>query len=515
MAWDLVTNIKGIKGDAGSWSNGNIPTGTDLNSFRSEGVWSIPNSTVGATLLNMPAAATTSGVIRVESAKNTTGIFIQYADLYSSGGLWRRTTGSVSAQTWTTWKQVDINTTITVNSLEAAQRPVLVDAFKRRRGRLLGTGGKAVITFRIDHGLTKFKTAVAPMLAEHNFPAMVTMNSRTWTDATNSGATQAEARSWWLNNGIEFSNHAATHNDAPTQPAIEDEIVNGLTELQGQFPESPIEMYCPPGVSGSQFLGFDGGDTLAKWYTTVAGKTILQHHAAASGYLPGIYRPLPADMDIGLVHYTIDAELPADVEAAVRGVIASGGSMTLMIHPVYLDTVGYMTTAGLSQVMAYVAGRRDAGEVEVLTASGALIADPRSSDRHDLILNGGFDNGLTDWTGTGWTVATVNGFTWASTTTGTALTQTVSLSRIGQYRGSNRELIYRVRTGAAAVTVETTVTNGSLLNATKQHTIPANTTAEVRQPLSIPLADGTTLTVRAGRVSGGAVDITDIRLQAI
>lgn len=493
--------------DAGKFTRPALADGTDLNTVKAPGTYPLANL---ATLLNGPTGVTSAGYLLVGSNGHPTlPVVIQQIETYTQG-THKRVTGSATAQTFKSWEALHLKPTLT------QKRDGLVDVFRRRRGRVIGTGGKAVVSFRFDHGLTNFETVILPLLKKYNLPAMVTMNSRTWADASNSGMTQAEAQAAWLNNGIEFTNHAAEHGAADTEAKIEEFIVTGLAELNAQFPQSPIEMYCPPGAGGTEYMGFSGGDTVAKWYETFAGQTILTHHAAASGYLAGIYRPLPANLDIGLVHYTMDTLTPATVESAVRGTISAKAALVLMFHPVYVNTAGYMTTANLEQVFAYVATKRDAGELEVLTGSGSLLADPSTDARHNLVTNGRFTNGLTDWTGAGWTTATINGVQWVSTTTGTTLTQTVSLSRIGELRGGNRELVYKVRSGnTASVVVVTTVTNGSQLVTTKQHTIPVNTYAEVRQPLSIPLTDGADLTVTVGRVSGGSVDITDIRLQSI
>ncbi|MDQ0678109.1 hypothetical protein QFZ30_001491 [Arthrobacter pascens] len=104
--------------------------------------------------------------------------------------------------------------------------------------------------------------------------------------------------------------------------------------------------------------------------------------------------------------------------------------------------------------------------------------------------------------------------TFATTTTGTPLTQTLSFARKEAYLGGARELVYRVRAAAGAV-VRASVT-GTGISATKDHTLAASTAwVEVRKPLVIPANLSGALTAAVGRVSGGAVEITDVRLQSI
>lgn len=394
-------------------------------------------------------------------------------------------------------------------------RPALASAFVSRRGGRIGTGGKPVVALRFDHGLTAFKSKVLPLLRERGLPSMNTMNARTWGQSSNSGMSAAELQAAWINNGVEVTNHAATHNDAATDEAVHDEIVNGLTELQASFPSSVIEGYCPPGVDGTRFQGFEGGKTTAQWTDTLAGRLITQYHAACFGYWGSIYRPQGVDLQIGAAHTTIDAQTPEWASGVVRGLVAAGPcALTLMLHPVYLDQPGYMSTDGLKAVLDDIAARRDAGEIMVTTPTGSLVLDPTNTYRHDLISNPSFSGATVgtstappSWSGSWYVRSSANGVTEVSAGGVTAtLSQTVSFARTGHLRGGNREFVVTARAlSGVDEQMELKVTDGAALNASR--TVTLSTTAKrFHLPFSIPTDSSASVVLsirRAGGTGGG------------
>lgn len=395
-------------------------------------------------------------------------------------------------------------------------RPALASAFVSRRGGRIGTGGKPVVALRFDHGLTAFKSKVLPLLRERGLPSMNTMNARTWGQASNSGMSAAELQAAWINDGVEVTNHAATHNDAATDEAVYDEIVNGLTQLQASFPSSVIEGYCPPGVDGTRFQGFEGGKTTAQWTDTLAGRLIAQYHAACFGYWGSIYRPQGVDLQIGAAHTTIDAQTPEWVSGVVRGLVAAGPcAMTLMLHPVYLDQAGYMTTEGLTAVLDDIAARRDAGEIIVTTPTGSLVLDPSTTYRHDLISNPSFSGATVgtltappSWSGSWYVRSSASGVTELSAGGVTAvLSQGVGLSRLGHLRGGNREFVVTARAlSGTDEQVKLTVSDGGALNTSKTFTLGA-TAKKCRVPFSIPTDGGATVTFSIQRTGGTGTGI--------
>ncbi|WP_171618693.1 hypothetical protein [Arthrobacter sp. 147(2020)] len=483
-----------------------IPDGADFNDYTATGSYAVryPNQ---AGMLNAPSTA--AGRLIVGNTNHptlpaATHLFLGYA----GAGVLYRSQGSSGA--WTAWDRLD--------KLDAGQaqahRAMLVSAFKARRGGVVGTSGKIPVSLRFDHGLAKFGTKILPLLQKYDLPWSQAINSNQMGNAGNT-TTFATFSQWCIDNGGEAWNHGRDHISATGPAPILQQIVTALASLQSNLPALSIEGWAPPGVTAGGFDGYSPMTSAEQHWNTYAGQLVLAYHAAVAGYLPGLYRSLPADMPIGLGHTTIEAQTPAWVSGVLNGAINSGMGVQLMLHPASIDTAGFMTTANVETVFADLAARRVAGTIEILTPTGSLLADPNSNHRDDLITNGSFRNGFTGWANTlNWTTAVSGNVTYATTTTGTPLTQTISLNRREALLGGTRELVYRVRATTGAV-VRTNIL-GTGMDARKEHTLSASPNwVEVRKPVTIPANFTGELIVAAGRVSGGTVDITNARLQSI
>ncbi|MHA7292900.1 hypothetical protein [Arthrobacter sp. HLT1-21] len=482
-----------------------IAANTDWNTLTETGSYPVPYT--GQNFTNAPGDI--AGRLIVGSSENpnspaATHLFVGYA----GAGIFYRSQGSTGL--WTKWDKID-----KLHAGEAqSHRAMLVSAFKARRGGVIGTSGKSAVSFRFDHGLTNFETKVLPILRKYGIPWSQATNSNQLANAGNTSSF-LELSGWCINDGGEVWNHGRDHASASGPEPIFKEIVTALDELKAGMPALIVEGWAPPGVAAGGFDGYAPAETLEQHWNTYAGQLVLAYHAAVSGYIPGLYRPLPADLPIGFGHATIDAQTPAWVDGVIRGAVNSRMGVQLMLHSANVDTVGNMTTAQVDEVFANVAALRDSGQIEVLTPTGMLLADPESDYRHNLISNGYFKDAFTGWLNTvAWATTTVSGITYATTTTGTPITQAIGFSRKEAFLGGTRELVYQVRAGTGAV-VRTAAT-GTGITASKDHTLAASPNwVEVRKPITIPANFTGDLTVAVGRVSGGIVDIADIRLRSI
>lgn len=365
------------------------------------------------------------------------------------------------------------------------QRSAIVDAGIKRRGGRIGTNGKAAIALRFDHHFAQFNSKVMPLLRANRLP---------WGQMTNIGnfgkgndtLTVAQVASLCYTSGGELWNHSLTHSDIPDQATADREVTQGLKDLKTAFPQLWIDGWAGPGQTN--LMGMEGSDTPEKFYGTYPGQLVLQQHAFVRGYYPGIYQPMSEPNLIGAPHTTIDTLDFAYVKGIIDGAVAAKAGVTLMLHPNYLDTTGYMTTATLAQVLEYVALKRDAGEAVILSPTGVLLADSSTDERRNLVSNG--------------PARTLNG-TWTETVSGRSA-QT-------QY-GVPHELIVHVRARAAGNVTLTLAESGSSKRFDQTHsvTLSAGQFMTMRCLATFPLNAAGVITTLTGNV-----DHSEIQLHAL
>lgn len=227
---------------------------------------------------------------------------------------------------------------------------------------LASTGGKGCVVFRYDHGLTNIKGTLLPLHQAAGIPFYVAMNSRTWSEAENSSATQADAKSWISSGIAQFGNHTADHKDRNTGAGIYDAIVNGRKELETQLGRI-IHGFTVPGLTEyNKFEGFGSG-TLDSYSETLAGSLILANHAIASGAVGTAQRKLDGVVRQGGKHYTWESATLAEIQAQIDAAVTGKTALTLMCHPRTMGLSGYWTPTLAAQVITYVKSKIDAGQL--------------------------------------------------------------------------------------------------------------------------------------------------------
>lgn len=378
----------------------------------------------------------------------------------------------------------------------STQREMRLSTHRRRRG-LVGTGGLPAVCLVFDHGSNFFMTKVLPILRSLGLPATLGLNSQMYNpsymfQASDNQTTFAMIESAAVNDGFEIWNHGRMH-----VAGAPNEILGGRDELAAAMPKIPIEGWLHTGEYGD----FNHGATPEAYWKNDVGQTILNAHAIATGDLSGTIHPLDGCMVPGWDGAWIDTTTTVAKELVIQAQASGGGVMT-RLHPMYLDTSGYLSTAALASFLGWVAAERDAGRLMVLTASGMALADAGSSQRDDL-LPGSLISSLNGWAGSGWTVGAIG-----ATTSGTVpLTLPLALSRVDQAKGSQREFRALVRATATA-SVQIAVT-GTGISASRTVSVPAGQWIDVRKFFTIPLT-ATTLTFSITRVSGGTLTVRDL-----
>lgn len=312
----------------------------------------------------------------------TTGLVFQTMQTYGADPrLLIRSTASTSPSPYpfSEWKDVTappapVTTGAVPLGVHAGvANAVLLQDFTRRRP-VVKTAGKPVVTLRFDHGLANFNTMVVPHLKRLNLPAAISLNAGDWARTENNGVTKEMVNTWVGEGWLEIWNHALNHVDVTDPEKFQEQIVTGLTQLRADLPAATIDGFMP--VGSGPYIDFNGGNTVESWWSTDAGRLILQHHAVASGYIPGtVYRVLDGQPRQGQGHFTVDTMTLDDMQVRVEGAYSPVRGVQLMLHPSRLDTTGYLTSADYVEFLEWVAAERDDGRLVVLGAYDMLRAD--------------------------------------------------------------------------------------------------------------------------------------------
>lgn len=399
---NLIQGITGVDVSKVLSDMGPIAPGTNLDTLTTPGLYPIR---AGGHAGGGDTATGRAGTLVVLDTQNVTGN-MQTQIRFEDGELMSMRTRN-SAGAWQKWVLLATSRADAATPA-AARRDAVVAGGLTRRGGVIGTGGRGAVALRFDHHTRPFLDKVLPLLRQHQLPWGQMLNANRLGGAGTEAGTAAEMQTACLDAGGEAWNHSWSHSDVTTVPQAEREITQGLTDLRAALPRLWIDGWAGPGQP--LYLGLEGSDTIDKWWSTETGRRVLAQHAFVRGYYPGPHTHLNGPDLVGGPHITIDSATQAYCESAIRQARDSIAGVTFMLHPNYLDQSGYMTTATLAAILAYLAARRDAGELEVLTPTGILMAD---SSRPRTSLRGAIEAGTIP--AGGWT-STVNGRDWSSRT---------------------------------------------------------------------------------------------------
>lgn len=356
-----------------------ITSNTDIDTLRTPGTrFIVTSNAIGSTLINAPSIQ--PATLDVEG---TTGGLISHTwkELYSSGGgtTFSRTTASIGTTPYPfgAWKDLGATPTAPTSTEAGLANEILVQDFSRRYGGRIKTLGKGAVAFRFDHGLANYRDMIKPLMDSRLFKHSQVLNSRAWGLAENTGVTEAIVNGWVQQGLLEIWNHGAlNHSDADTSAKLTDSIVNGLAELRAQIPSAKIDGWAVPGVTGTLYMGFNGGITPDKFYTTEAGRLILANHAVSTGGIANTYqRVLDGTVRQGQHQYTLDERTVAQAKAEIDLSIANGTGLQFMLHPSVVGATDRMTLAQFTEILDYVKSKETAGDLLVLSPYELMVAD--------------------------------------------------------------------------------------------------------------------------------------------
>lgn len=383
-----------------------LKSGDDLNTIRTPGTYGF--ATKG--LLNLPDTAGETGVLEVR--KPSTLVDIQEILDWTNDDRWSRR--SNSSGVWTPWVKVGTNLKKITDRIEVLEtrgpgttvpgpigdganvldvgvhQHLMRETDLRRRLGPISTGDKAAVTLVFDHGTTKFRDIVLPVLREFKIPATLALNGSMMGSEIQSGGLEINSwstiASWHHSDRIELANHTSTHTNASGYEAIYSEIIGGRIELETNLNDASttdgtisIDSFIqigtrtttiPSGLQADAYDGFGDGLGIDKYYTTVAGRLIVDGHACASGQVPNWSKSYPLDghIQIGCNGRWIDNGEAgiAETNVMINDAVAKKTRCIVRSHPSYIGTGSNISVPLFESFIASLAARRDAGELVIL-----------------------------------------------------------------------------------------------------------------------------------------------------
>lgn len=283
------------------------------------------------------------------------------------------------------------------------------DDSRRSRGGVVGTSGKPVICFRVDHGIDQWLSTFWPMFEARALPASVGVVTRPIdnpddpyepTNTTWAELLAAQRR------GFEVWCHSHTHLDPlVVGTTLAEEVVDtkAIIESNGMRVMGTHAW----GVPGCTYPHVSNNFVNPASWESDYGQLLREHYGLLeiAGAVGGAYRALPTHGADDLGHVTLDNLTLAQAKNVIDECVRLNISSQIMFHPKFVASGTYtFQTADMDDLLDYVVTKRDAGLIEVLTSSAFAWADPTTSHRLNLVGDPSFAANVapTSSTAPGW-----------------------------------------------------------------------------------------------------------------
>lgn len=324
-----------------------------------------------------------NGTLLVHYLAGNNSAVVQQVFFGLSGAVYTRLYDTNTGTGWGAWKIHSGSGGVA----PSASSTIAYEDMLRTKGRI-GTNGKPVVCLRFDHNLAPFDQKVKPILKRLGLPAtmacFVNMMSPQpgYTNDVSSGKTWADVEANF-HDGIEVFSQSFSHQDADTPEAIRREVVDSRRALETAMPQLKVFGWTQPGTANGYDGWWDKEARIASTYNdNVAGQLVASTYGCFNIHEDGGYFAQGSRFQN---FDGIDKKTSAAyVDSMIDRLIAVGGVYTIMLHSHRLDEPGWITSQVLEEMLEIIARRRDAGEIEVLTMSGAALADPGSAWRASL-----------------------------------------------------------------------------------------------------------------------------------
>ncbi|PRB69528.1 hypothetical protein [Arthrobacter sp. MYb213] len=258
------------------------------------------------------------------------------------------------------------------------KRGLMRQESKLRRGGRVGTSGATPVALSFDHGFANFRDFVLPHLKRLGLPCSVAVNTSTLGSGESLGVSYAELQAYSLNSGVELCHHSRDHGDVgfalTNTTALRDKILGPIQLIEDGCPECVADAYIMPGVSGTQYQGFNAGVPYKNWWEHPAGRIIIDNFPVVTGILPGQGVPMLGEPVDGVGRIGWDSSSWAtETRNRIQSLSGTGLGTHIYMHPSFINNG--ITDAAVVTMLEWLAEQRDAGQIEVLTVSGFSWAD--------------------------------------------------------------------------------------------------------------------------------------------
>lgn len=290
---------------------------------------------------------------------------------------------------------------------------------RRSRFGVVGTSGRVPLSFRCDHQIDQFIDQYAPLFKARGLPVSVGLVTRSVGNPSAkyepTTATWDDVKTKIQDIGGEIWSHSQTHSDPGMNDStsVRDEVVGSRLDIESH--RIGVMGWQQPGGPATYGPFFATGD-----YDSHDGRLIRETYPLYESYLRGSqFRTLPAQGCFGDDHVTLDPVTVQQAKDWIEYAITMRRGLQMMFHPAFMERPGYMGLAGFTEVLDHVVALRDAGVVEVLSASGLAFADPTTEHRPNALPYGDFERVTTEnrpamWNlsaNTAWEIGTDGGHT--------------------------------------------------------------------------------------------------------
>lgn len=412
----------------------------------------------------------------------TASVPTQQVIAYTSVGpkvYWREWRPGPSS--WSAWEEQGGGGTNPSTEV-ALEHGVRADVARKRHGYTLPTNGLGVVMLRFDDYPQDFISKVLPILRKYDLPAYWACTIR---HVEQEQPTEwSTIQSWFLTDGVRIWNHSKTHSNSTTTSDIHDNIVGAADYFESKMPHVAIDGWAQPGTGANPPYNDFVSSAPASYWSTYAGKLIMQRHGIVNGGVGGYMQPM-GGAAIAQSHFTFERSTLTEFKEQVS--TAQGGpyAVSMMAHPKFIGDTGYMSLATFDACMAWLSSERAAGRLLVLTGDVSTALVPGPGTRNDLTPN--FPTGAL----------------------APAVATSLATGPVYWAGGGAREFEATITADASTV-VELEVTG--LPAKKKRYTIPAGTTT-VRTFFGMQKGF-TTLTFVVRRVSGGNATLDSAHVYA-